>query len=92
MKPKLEIQDVFRRHAADYLERFKPSYNQHKTLRAIMNCRSAAPSGEQNRKNAARFFGKGADLKRFVFRASLSAKAISAGSGDAGLSANVKIC
>jgi hypothetical protein len=41
MKPKLEIQDVFRRCAADYLERFKPSYDQHKALRAIMNCRSA---------------------------------------------------
>lgn len=43
--PRLEIAEVFRQHAEDYLEKYGASPNQRRVLRDIENCRTAVLGG-----------------------------------------------
>lgn len=43
--PPFEVADVFRMHAASYLEAYPTSPRQHAVMRAIINCRTAALGG-----------------------------------------------
>lgn len=43
--PRLEVAEVFRQHAGDYLERYEASPQQRRVLRDIENCRTAVLGG-----------------------------------------------
>jgi hypothetical protein len=45
LRPRLEVADIFRAHAADYLRAHPATRVQHKTIDAILQCRTAALGG-----------------------------------------------
>ena len=45
VKPKYEVADVFRRYGVAYRRQYPVSWEQHKAMRDIVNCRTAALGG-----------------------------------------------